>query len=171
MYGIAIRLRRGKHHQHRLRLRLRLRRTAPGAVAALAVAAAGMVAAAGPAMAADSATATVNGATTFQAITGFGASEAFGEAATVMGAPSPVQQALNDLYGPSGASLTILRNGISADSGGTIEPNAPSSPSATPAYLPLSSIRTWGSSGSRSRSRRTTGSRTSSPTHGARRRS
>jgi O-glycosyl hydrolase len=31
-----------------------------------------------------------------------------------------------------------LRNEISADPGGTIEPNAPSSPSATPAYIPMS---------------------------------
>jgi len=51
------------------------------------------------------------------------------------------QQALNLLYSPtSGAGLTILRNEISADSGSTIEPTAPSSPTATPAYLPLSSI-------------------------------
>ena len=59
-----------------------------------------------------------------------------------MDASSAVQQqALNLLYGTSGgAGLTILRNEISADSGDTIEPNAPSSPSATPTYLPLSSI-------------------------------
>jgi O-glycosyl hydrolase len=80
-----------------------------------------------PAFAASAAT--VNGGTTFQAITGFGASEGFGEAATVMNASSVVQtQALNLLYGTSGgAGLTILRNEISADSGDTIEPTAPSS--------------------------------------------
>ena len=100
---------------------------------------AGLGALAGPASAAD--TATINGASTFQSITGFGASEAFGEASTVMNAASSVQQqALGLLYSPtSGAGLTILRNWISADSGTTIEPNAPSSPSATPTYLPLSS--------------------------------
>jgi O-glycosyl hydrolase len=87
-------------------------------------------------------TATINGGTTYQTITGFGASEAFGEASTVMNASSAVQnQALNLLYGTSGgAGLTILRNEISADSGTTIEPNAPSSPAAAPTYLPLSSI-------------------------------
>ena len=100
---------------------------------------AGLGALAGPASAAD--TATINGASTFQSITGFGASEAFGEASTVMNAASSVQQqALGLLYSPtSGAGLTILRNWISADSGTTIEPNAPSSPSAAPTYLPLSS--------------------------------
>jgi O-glycosyl hydrolase len=93
-----------------------------------------------PAFAASSAT--INGGSTFQTITGFGASEGFGEASTVMNASSSVQQqALGLLYSPtSGAGLTILRNEISADSGSTIEPNAPSSPSATPSYLPLSSI-------------------------------
>jgi O-glycosyl hydrolase len=86
-------------------------------------------------------TSTINGSTTFQTITGFGASEAFGEAQTVMNASSSVQQqALNLLYGPtSGAGLTMLRNWISADSGSTIEPTSPGSPSATPTYLPMSS--------------------------------
>ena len=104
---------------------------------------AGTIAVAGPAVPAFAAsTATVNGGTTFQTITGFGASEAFGEAATVMNASSAVQtQALNLLYGTSGgAGLTILRNEISADSGDTIEPTAPSSPSATPSYVSLASI-------------------------------
>jgi len=87
-------------------------------------------------------TATINGATTYQTITGFGSSEAFGEAQSVMDAPAATQQqVLNLLYSPtSGAGLTILRNEISADAGSTIEPNAPSSPSATPTYVPLSSI-------------------------------
>jgi O-glycosyl hydrolase len=92
------------------------------------------------ALAADSAT--INGGTTYQTMAGFGASEAFGEAETVMDASPAVQdEVLNLLYGTSGgAGLTILRNEISADSGSTIEPNAPSSPTATPTYLPLSSI-------------------------------
>jgi O-glycosyl hydrolase len=134
MYGITIRLGRGQRHRHRVR------RVAPAAAAVLAVAASTVVVAAGPALAQDSAT--VNGGTTYQTITGFGASEGFGQAAVIMDASSPAQQqALNYLYGTSsGAGLTILRNEISADSGDTIEPNAPASPSATPAYVPLSSI-------------------------------
>jgi glucuronoarabinoxylan endo-1,4-beta-xylanase len=106
----------------------------------LVLAAVGIGATAGPAVAAD--TATINGGTTFQTIAGFGASEAFGQAETLMNASSATQQqALNLLYSPtSGAGLTILRNEISADSGSTIEPTAPSSPTATPTYLPLSSI-------------------------------
>jgi O-glycosyl hydrolase len=84
----------------------------------------------------------IDGATTYQRITGFGASEAFGEAGVVMDAPATAQQqALSLLYSPvSGAGLTILRNEISADAGTTIEPNAPSSPTAAPTYLPLSSL-------------------------------
>ncbi|HEY1615999.1 MAG TPA: cellulose binding domain-containing protein [Streptosporangiaceae bacterium] len=110
------------------------------AAATLALSATALVALAGPASAAD--TATINGATTYQTMAGFGASEGFGEAATVMNASSSVQQqALSLLYSPaSGAGLTILRNEISADSGATIEPTAPSSPTATPSYVPLSSI-------------------------------
>jgi len=83
--------------------------------------------------------ATINGATTYQTINGFGASEAFGEAATVMDAPASVQtQTLSDLYSPTtGAGLTILRNEIPSEAGETIEPNAPSSPSAAPVYTAL----------------------------------
>ncbi|MGH3122805.1 MAG: cellulose binding domain-containing protein, partial [Streptosporangiaceae bacterium] len=101
---------------------------------------AGVAAGAGRAAAAD--TATINGATTYQTMAGFGASEGFGEAQTVMNASSAVQQqALGLLYSPaSGAGLTILRNEISADSGSTIEPAAPASPAAAPAYVPLASI-------------------------------
>jgi O-glycosyl hydrolase len=108
-----------------------------GAVTLITV---GLGAMAGPAAAQD--TASINGATAYQTIAGFGASEAFGQAATVMDASSPVQQqALSLLYSPaSGAGLTILRNEISADSGDTIEPTAPSSPTATPSYVPLASI-------------------------------
>jgi O-glycosyl hydrolase len=107
---------------------------------AFALAAAGLAAMAGPAAAQD--TATINGAQTYQTISGFGASEAFGQAATVMDASSSVQQqVLGDLYSPTtGAGLTILRNEISADSGDTIEPSAPSSPTATPSYVSLASI-------------------------------
>ncbi len=121
----------------------RIRRPAGAALAAatalLTVTALGLLAPAVPALAAD--TATINGTTTYQTITGFGASEAFGEAQTVMNASSSVQQqALSLLYSPaSGAGLNILRNWISADSGSTIEPNSPGSPTATPAYLPMSS--------------------------------
>ncbi|HET9169905.1 MAG TPA: RICIN domain-containing protein [Actinospica sp.] len=96
------------------------------------------VAAPSPAFAAD--TASINGATTYQTIAGFGASEGFGEAASVMNAPSSVQQqALDDLYSPTnGAGLTILRNEIGADQGNTIEPNNPGGPGATPNYVPMS---------------------------------
>ena len=120
-------------------------RRAVGAILAasttlLTVTALTMAVPASPALAAD--TATINGATTYQTMTGFGASEGFGEASTVMNASSAVQQqALSLLYSPtSGAGLNILRNEISADSGTTIEPTAPSSPAATPSYLPLASI-------------------------------
>src|SRR6185437_5322456 len=87
-------------------------------------------------------TVTINGSTTFQNITGFGASEAFGEASTVMSASASVQQqVLSLLYSPtSGAGLTMLRNEISADSGSTIEPTSPGSPTAAPAYQSLASI-------------------------------
>ena len=110
------------------------------AAAALLLAGTGVAAVAGPAAAQD--TAVINGATTYQTMTGFGASEAFGEAQTVMNASASVQQqALSLLYSPtSGAGLTMLRNEISADSGSTIEPTAPASPAAAPAYVPLASI-------------------------------
>jgi O-glycosyl hydrolase len=110
------------------------------AAAALAAATLAIAVQAGPAFAADSAT--INGGTTFQTMAGFGASEGFGQASVIQDAASaPQQQALNDLYSTtSGAGLTILRNEISADSGDTIEPTAPSSPSATPSYVSLSSI-------------------------------
>ncbi len=110
------------------------------AAAALLLAGTGAAAVAGPAAAQD--TAVINGATTYQTMTGFGASEAFGEAQTVMNASASVQQqALSLLYSPtSGAGLTMLRNEISADSGSTIEPTAPASPAAAPAYVPLASI-------------------------------
>jgi O-glycosyl hydrolase len=124
------------------RLRPRRRAALPALAVAVtfAMSAAGLVAVAAPALAAD--TATISGATTFQTMAGFGASEGFGEASTVMNAPPAVQQqALSLLYSPaSGAGLTILRNEISADSGTTIEPTAPSGPMATPSYASLASI-------------------------------
>jgi O-glycosyl hydrolase len=121
-------------------MRTRLTYIAATAAIVLTTGVLGVAVQAGPAFAAS--TATINGGTTYQTISGFGASEAFGEASTVMSASSAVQtQALNLLYGTSGgAGLTILRNEISADSGDTIEPTAPSSPSATPSYVSLASI-------------------------------
>lgn len=88
------------------------------------------------------ATVTVNATKHYQRIAGFGVSEGFGQAKTLMNAPVSVQkQALSLLYSPTqGAGLTILRNEISADEGFTIEPKAPSSPTATPAYLTLAAI-------------------------------
>ena len=110
-----------------------------GALAVL-LAGTGVAAGAGPAAAQD--TASINGATTYQTMTGFGASEGFGEAQTVMNASASVQQqALGLLYSPvSGAGLTMLRNEISADAGSTIEPAAPASPAAAPAYVSLASV-------------------------------
>jgi O-glycosyl hydrolase len=85
-------------------------------------------------------TITINGGTTYQTIAGFGASEGFGQASTLLNSGG-ASTALNYLFGQTGgAGLTILRNEISADSGTTIEPNAPSSPTATPTYEPLSAI-------------------------------
>ena len=142
-------------HGMRSRLRLRTPRfrltpirprfLAPAAALALAVPLAA-VATAGAAQAAAVSSAaaaiTVNGSTRYQEITGFGASEAFGQAETLQNQPASVQQqVLNLLYSTkSGAGLSMLRNEISADPGTTIEPTAPSSPSAAPAYLPLSAI-------------------------------
>ena len=51
------------------------------------------------------------------------------------------KQVLSLLYSPiSGAGLTILRNEISADAGFTIEPKAPSSPTAKPSYRTLAEL-------------------------------
>ena len=114
-------------------------RVTAGAITLL-LAGTGVAAGAGPAAAQD--TASINGATTYQTMTGFGASEGFGEAQTVMNASTSVQQqALGLLYSPvSGAGLTMLRNEISADAGSTIEPTAPASPAAAPAYVSLASV-------------------------------
>jgi O-glycosyl hydrolase len=82
---------------------------------------------------------TINGGTTYQTMDGFGFSEAFGQADGIESlASGPQQQVLNDLLSPtSGAGLTILRNLLPSDSGDTIEPNNPGSPSATPSYSAL----------------------------------
>jgi O-glycosyl hydrolase len=68
--------------------------------------------------------------------------EGFGQAKALMSAPAPVQkQVLSLLYRPTqGAGLTILRNEISADAGFTIEPKAPTSPTAKPSYLTLAEV-------------------------------
>jgi O-glycosyl hydrolase len=116
------------------------RRLALAGAFGLAVPLAVTAAVAGPASATASGV-VVNGAVHYQRITGFGASEAFGEAEVVQNAPAAVQQqALDLLYSRTdGAGLTILRNEISADAGTTIEPTAPSSPTATPSYISLAS--------------------------------
>jgi len=90
----------------------------------------------------STATVTVNAAEQYQRIAGFGVSEGFGQAKALMSAPASVQkQVLSLLYSPtSGAGLTILRNEISADNGFTIEPKAPSSPTAKPSYLTLAEL-------------------------------
>jgi O-glycosyl hydrolase len=66
---------------------------------------------------------------------GLGVSEAFGQATTAMADETTV---MNDLFSPtSGAGINILRNEIPSEAGETIEPTAPSSPSATPTYTAL----------------------------------
>jgi hypothetical protein len=88
------------------------------------------------------ATVTVNPAQHYQSIAGFGVSEGFGQAKALMNAPASVQdQVLSLLYSPSHeAGLTILRNEISADGSFTIEPTAPSGPTAKPSYLSLAQV-------------------------------
>ncbi len=88
------------------------------------------------------ATVTINPAIQFQRIAGFGVSEGFGQAKALMSMPASVQKlVLSLLYSPTrGAGLTILRNEISADKGFTIEPRAPSSPTAKPSYLTLAEV-------------------------------
>src|SRR2546423_15329030 len=102
---------------------------------AAAVGVAGLVAVTQPAASAATAV-TVNGATTYQTIDGFGVSEAFGQANSIRNLSSAAQrQALDLLFSPtSGAGFSILRSLIPSDSG-SIEPNAPAGPSATPTYV------------------------------------
>jgi glucuronoarabinoxylan endo-1,4-beta-xylanase len=78
----------------------------------------------------------INAGTTFQKIDGFGVSEAFGQANSIRNLGGTARtQALDLLFNPSsGAGFSILRSLIPSDSG-SIEPNAPSSPSATPTYV------------------------------------
>ncbi len=88
------------------------------------------------------ATVTIDATQRYQRVAGFGVSEGFGQAKALLNAPAPVQQqVVSLLYSPArGAGLTILRNEISADTGFTIEPRAPSSPTAKPLYLTLAEI-------------------------------
>lgn len=83
----------------------------------------------------------INGATTYQTIDGFGAADAFGRALDVENQPASVQKQMLDLlYSQStGAGLTILRILLPSDSGNTIEPNSPGSPTANPTYAALGS--------------------------------
>lgn len=80
---------------------------------------------------------TVNGGTTFQTIDGFGISEAFGQANSIRNLTGTArQQALDLLFNTTtGAGFTILRSIIPSTPADTMEPNAPSSPSATPTYV------------------------------------
>jgi glucuronoarabinoxylan endo-1,4-beta-xylanase len=140
----AVRLRDIRLRAVRLRaVRLtRPRFLAPAAALALAVPLTAVATAGAAAAAAAPSSVVVNGAARYQQITGFGASEAFGQAETLQNQPAAIQrQVLNLLYSTtSGAGLSMLRNEISADPGTTIEPTAPASPAAKPAYLPLSAI-------------------------------
>ena len=79
---------------------------------------------------------TINGATKNQTIDGFGISEAFGQASALQSSPTSTQQQVLDLLfnKSTGAGFSIVRNLLPSDSTNTIEPNAPSSPSATPTY-------------------------------------
>jgi O-glycosyl hydrolase len=81
---------------------------------------------------------TVNVNLPLQQIDGFGVSQAFGRASEFQAvAAGPQKTALDYLFSTTaGAGLTIIRNRIgSGGAGDSIEPNAPSSPSATPSYV------------------------------------
>src|SRR5690348_6723667 len=80
---------------------------------------------------------TIDGATKYQTIDGFGISEAFWQANTMKNLSSSTtrQQLLDLLFNKStGAGFSIVRNLLPSDSNSTIEPTAPSSPSAPPTY-------------------------------------
>jgi O-glycosyl hydrolase len=113
-----------------------------GRLAAWCAAAAVPLLAAGCGSSPGHATVTINTAKQYQRIAGFGVSEGFGQARTLMNESDSVRkQVLSLLYSPTrGAGLTILRNEISADKGFTIEPKAPSSPTAKPSYLTLAEV-------------------------------
>jgi glucuronoarabinoxylan endo-1,4-beta-xylanase len=86
---------------------------------------------------ASDATVTINGSRHYQTIDGFGISEAFGVAGQIQGVSpqSNQKQMLDLLFSTSkGAGFSILRNILPSDKFGTIEPNPPSSPTATPQY-------------------------------------
>ena len=96
----------------------------------------GSAIAATPLPAAAASDVVVNGGSSLQAIDGFGVAEAFGQANSIRNlAAGPRQQALDLLFSTtSGAGFSILRSLIPSDSG-SIEPNRPASPSATPTYV------------------------------------
>lgn len=75
----------------------------------------------------------LDNATTYQTIEGFGFSEAFGHAQQIYNLEATVQKKVLDILfnTTTGAGLTILRNIITT---GDIEPTAPDSSTATPAY-------------------------------------
>ena len=81
---------------------------------------------------------TVNVGTTYQTMDGFGFSQAFGRANDLYNLPSAQRTyALDLLFSTTaGAGFTILRNRIgSGGVGDSIEPTAPSSPTASPTYV------------------------------------
>jgi len=86
--------------------------------------------------AAAASTVVVNGGSTQQTIDGFGVAEAFGQANSIRNLGStPRRQALDLLFSTtSGAGFSILRSLIPSDSG-SIEPNRPAGPTATPTYV------------------------------------
>jgi O-glycosyl hydrolase len=115
----------------------------PAVAAIVALALAGSFGAVGDAGAASGqARVTINLGEQYQRIAGFGVSEGFGQASALMRMRASVQrQVLSLLYSPTGgAGLTILRNEISADKPFTIEPKAPSNPTASPGYLSLAAV-------------------------------
>jgi O-glycosyl hydrolase len=81
---------------------------------------------------------TIDGGSTHQRIDGLGISEAFGQANAIrtVSDSSLRQRMLDLLFSPgAGAGFSILRNLIPSDPSHTMEPNAPASPSSSPAYV------------------------------------
>ncbi|ONI80088.1 hypothetical protein ALI22I_42420 [Saccharothrix sp. ALI-22-I] len=108
--------------------------TAVVAVTALA----GYLVVAGERTALAASAVTIDGARTHQRIDGFGMSEAFGQANAIrnLGDTALRKQVLDLLFSETnGAGFSILRNLIPSDPSHTMLPNAPSGPSATPAYV------------------------------------
>jgi glucuronoarabinoxylan endo-1,4-beta-xylanase len=106
------------------------------AAVAAGLAGAGSLVAVTPLPAAAASTVAVDGGSRLQAIDGFGVAEAFGQANSIRNlASGPRQQALDLLFSTTnGAGFSILRSLIPSDSG-SIEPNRPAGPSATPTYV------------------------------------